>query len=55
MKFLKFREQIIYFCKDLSDFVSYYCENLNFSTNINTIFEIHDPQKIKFLKFSLNE
>ena len=24
---------------------------MNFSTNINTIFEIHDPQKLKFLKF----
>ena len=40
----------MFFCKNLSDFVLEYCENLNFSTNINTIFEIHDPQKLKFLK-----
>ena len=51
MKFWKFRKQIIFFCKNLSDFMPKYCENLNFSTNINTIFEIHDPKKLKFLKF----
>ena len=51
IKFLKFRKQMIFFCKNLSDFVQEYCENSNFSTKINTIFEIHDPKKLKFLKF----
>ena len=53
MKFWKFRKQIIFFCKNLSDFVPQYCENLNFSTNINTSFEIHDPKKLK-LKILIN-
>ena len=55
MKFCKFRKQIMIFCKNLGNFVLEYCENLNFSTIINTFFEIHDPKKLQFLKFFINE
>jgi len=55
MKFCKFRKQIMIFCKNLSNFVLEYCKNLIFSTIINTFFEIHDPKKLQFLKFLINE
>ena len=55
MKFCKFRKQIMIFCKNLGNFVLEYCENLNFSTIINTFFEIHDPKKLQFLKFFINK
>ena len=55
MKFCKFRKQIMIFCKNLGNFVLKYCENLNFSTIINTFFEIHDPKKLQFLKFFINK
>ena len=42
--------KIIFFCKSLGNFVPLYCENLNLTTDINTISEIHDPQKLQFSK-----
>ena len=43
------------FCKNLGNFVPEYCGNLNFQTIINSFFEIHDPKKLQFLKFFINE
>ncbi len=55
MKFCKFRKQIMNYSKNLGNFVLEYYGNLIFSTIINTFFEIHDPKKLQFLKFFINE
>ena len=55
MKFCKFRKQIMISCKNLCNFVLENCGKLNFSTIINTFFEIHDPKKLQFLKFFINQ
>ena len=39
----------------MGDFVWIYCENLNFSININTIFEIHEPQKLQSSKRNIGD